>query len=75
MTLPSRPGSAIRPLPQAALPQRSLGAGGPLVGAIGFGAMGMSWAYTDPVPDTDRYLRVLRHAIELGATCTPTADD
>ena len=74
MTLPSLPGSASRPLPQAALPQRSLGAGGPLVGAIGFGAMGMSWAYTDPVPDTDRYLRVLRHAIELGATLIDTAD-
>ncbi len=27
------------------IPSRELGAGGPAVGAVGLGCMGMSWAY------------------------------
>lgn len=56
------------------LPQRRLGVDGPVVGAIGFGAMGMSWAYTDPDPDLDGYVRVIRAAVEHGATLIDTAD-
>jgi aryl-alcohol dehydrogenase-like predicted oxidoreductase len=51
---------------------RRLGSNGPEVGAIGYGAMGLSWAYgnregTDPDA-------VINRAIDLGATLIDTAD-
>ncbi|HMJ33037.1 MAG TPA: aldo/keto reductase [Baekduia sp.] len=51
---------------------RQLGIDGPEVGAIGYGAMGLSWAYgnregTDPDA-------VINRAIDLGATLIDTAD-
>lgn len=57
-----------------ALPQRGLGVGGPLVGAIGYGAMGLSWAYCDPDPDPSRYARVLNDAVDAGANLVDTSD-
>ena len=55
-----------------ALPRRTLGHDGPEVGAIGYGAMGLSWAYgnregTDPDA-------VIGRALDLGCTLIDTAD-
>src|SRR4051794_27815981 len=51
---------------------RTLGSEGPSVGAIGYGAMGLTWAYgrregVDGVA-------VIHRAIELGCTLVDTAD-
>jgi aryl-alcohol dehydrogenase-like predicted oxidoreductase len=51
---------------------RALGAGGPTVGAIGLGTMGLSFAYGD-VRDVDAE-PVLRRALELGCDLIDTAD-
>jgi aryl-alcohol dehydrogenase-like predicted oxidoreductase len=56
------------------LPTRILGPGGPPVGAIGLGCMGMSWAYNPEERDDQRSIAVIRHAIELGVTLIDTAD-
>src|SRR3954462_7487470 len=51
---------------------RRLGSNGPEVGAIGYGAMGLSWAYGHREgvdPDA-----VIGRAIDLGATLIDTAD-
>lgn len=55
-----------------ALPSRTLGVGGPVVGAVGYGAMSFSGAYgghegTEPIA-------VIRHAIDAGCTLVDTAD-
>ncbi|HEY6758855.1 MAG TPA: aldo/keto reductase [Baekduia sp.] len=51
---------------------RKLGAHGPEVGAIGYGAMGLSWAYGNREgTDADA---VINRAIDLGATLIDTAD-
>jgi aryl-alcohol dehydrogenase-like predicted oxidoreductase len=55
-------------------PTRILGPGGPPVGAIGLGCMGMSWAYNPEERDDERSTAVIRHAIELGVTLIDTAD-
>ena len=55
-------------------PTRTLGPGGPSVGAIGLGCMGMSWAYNPEDRDDDRSIRVIRRALELGVTLIDTAD-
>jgi aryl-alcohol dehydrogenase-like predicted oxidoreductase len=52
--------------------QRRLGSGGPLVGAIGFGAMGLSGVY-GPVSDAEG-LVTLERVLELGITLIDTAD-
>jgi aryl-alcohol dehydrogenase-like predicted oxidoreductase len=51
---------------------RQLGFDGPEVGAIGYGAMGLSWAYGNREgTDADA---VINRAIDLGATLIDTAD-
>jgi aryl-alcohol dehydrogenase-like predicted oxidoreductase len=56
------------------LPTRILGPGGPPVGAIGLGCMGMSWAYNPEERDDERSIAVIRHALALGVTLIDTAD-
>lgn len=54
------------------LPRRTLGHDGPEVGSIGYGAMGLSWAYGNREgmdPDA-----VINRAIDLGCTLIDTAD-
>jgi aryl-alcohol dehydrogenase-like predicted oxidoreductase len=52
--------------------QRRLGARGPVTGAIGFGAMGLSGVYGSA--DDDEGVATLRRAMELGVTLIDTAD-
>jgi aryl-alcohol dehydrogenase-like predicted oxidoreductase len=52
--------------------QRALGRGGPSVGAIGLGCMGMSWAYGDA--DEAESVRTLNRALDLGVNHLDTAD-
>ena len=56
------------------LPPRTLGEGGPAVGAVGLGCMGMSWGYGAADRDDDRSVGVIRRALELGVTLIDTAD-
>jgi aryl-alcohol dehydrogenase-like predicted oxidoreductase len=56
------------------IPTRALGEGGPQVGAIGLGCMGMSWAYGADERDDDASVAVLHRALELGVTLIDTAD-
>jgi aryl-alcohol dehydrogenase-like predicted oxidoreductase len=52
---------------------RKLGTGGPDVGAVGLGCMGMSWAYGEgSTPDEAR--AVIHRALDLGVTLIDTAD-
>lgn len=53
------------------IPTRTLGQGGPTVGAIGLGCMGMSWAYGEP--DDETSVAVIHRALELGVTFLDTA--
>lgn len=53
------------------IPTRTLGQGGPTVGAIGLGCMGMSWAYGEP--DDESSVAVIHRALELGVTFLDTA--
>lgn len=57
-----------------AMPQRRLGGSSLIVGAVGLGCMGMSWAYGARQRDEQRSIAVIRRAIELGATLIDTAD-
>lgn len=57
-----------------ALPYRSLGRGGPAVGAIGLGCMGMSWAYAESTRDDAESIRTVLTAIDAGVTLIDTAD-
>jgi aryl-alcohol dehydrogenase-like predicted oxidoreductase len=52
----------------------TLGAGGPEVGRIGLGCMGMSWAYDEGGRDDATSVEVIRRAIDLGVTLIDTAD-
>ncbi|WP_194265924.1 aldo/keto reductase [Arthrobacter yangruifuii] len=53
----------------------TLGTGGPEVGVIGLGCMGMSYAYDmEAKRDDETSISVIRGAIELGATLIDTAD-
>src|ERR1700722_3179180 len=54
------------------IPTRTLGAGGPLVGAIGLGCMSFGPAYGTEGGDDPT--RVIHRALELGATLLDTAD-
>jgi aryl-alcohol dehydrogenase-like predicted oxidoreductase len=54
--------------------QRMLGHGGPQVGAIGLGCMGMSWAYAESSRDDDESIATLHQAIDLGVSLIDTAD-
>lgn len=53
------------------IPTRTLGQGGPRVGAIGLGCMGMSWAYGEA--DDESSVAVIHRALELGVTFLDTA--
>ena len=53
---------------------RTLTAGGPQVGAVGLGCMGMSWAYGEAERDDTQSREVLRRALDLGVTLIDTAD-
>jgi aryl-alcohol dehydrogenase-like predicted oxidoreductase len=53
---------------------RTLGAGGPLVGAIGLGCMPMSWAYVGADEDEDGSVRTIHRALDLGVTFLDTSD-
>ena len=57
-----------------ALPTRTLGSGGPEVGAIGLGCMGMSWSYDPAARDDETSVAVIRRALDLGVTLIDTAD-
>ncbi len=56
------------------IPQRTLGAGGPAVGAVGLGCMGMTWAYDPDDRDEAESIATIHRAIELGVTLLDTAD-
>jgi aryl-alcohol dehydrogenase-like predicted oxidoreductase len=55
------------------LPRRTLGAGGPEVGAIGLGCMGMSWGYAEGTRDDGESAAVLPAALDSGVTLVDTA--
>jgi len=55
------------------VPTRQLGKNGPQVPALGFGAMGLSYGYSTPGPDSERFA-LLDRAFELGLTFWDTAD-
>lgn len=52
---------------------RQLGKNGPMVSAIGFGAMGLSAFYGKPVSDEEGF-EILDRVIELGSTYIDTAN-
>lgn len=52
----------------------TLGADGPVVGRIGLGTMGMSFAYSPGDRDDDVSMRVVREALDLGVNLIDTAD-
>ena len=52
---------------------RRLWPGGPEVGAVGLGCMGMSWAY-GAAADTEDPGRVIGRALDLGVNLSDTAD-
>jgi aryl-alcohol dehydrogenase-like predicted oxidoreductase len=54
--------------------QRILGEGGPLVGAIGLGCMGMSWAYAESSRDDGESIATIQEAIDRGVSLLDTAD-
>ncbi|WP_405014009.1 aldo/keto reductase [Kitasatospora sp. NBC_01539] len=52
----------------------TLGTGGPQVGVIGLGCMGMTWAYDPNGRDDTTSVDVVRAALDLGVTLIDTAD-
>ncbi|MFD7984982.1 aldo/keto reductase [Kitasatospora indigofera] len=52
----------------------TLGAGGPEVGVVGLGCMGMTWAYDPSGRDDATSAGVIRTALDLGVTLIDTAD-
>ena len=55
------------------VPVRKLGKNGPIVPALGYGLMGMSYSYGTPPSDEERF-KVLDRAVELGATFWDSAE-
>jgi aryl-alcohol dehydrogenase-like predicted oxidoreductase len=53
---------------------RELFAGGPQVGAVGLGCMGMSWGYSPGERVDERSIEVIRAAVARGVTLIDTAD-
>ena len=53
--------------------RRRLGAAGPSVGAIGYGAMPLNWEYGSPVAEPEA-VAVVHRALDLGCTLIDTAD-
>ncbi|MDO9354617.1 MAG: aldo/keto reductase [Solirubrobacteraceae bacterium] len=58
----------------AKIATRSLGTDGPVVGAIGLGCMGMTWAYDPADRDEARSIAAIHRALDLGVTLIDTAD-
>jgi aryl-alcohol dehydrogenase-like predicted oxidoreductase len=56
------------------IPTRRLGTDGPIVGAIGLGCMGMTWAYAPSDRDEQGSIKVIHRALDLGVTLIDTAD-
>jgi aryl-alcohol dehydrogenase-like predicted oxidoreductase len=56
--------------------RRTLGSSGIAVGEIGYGAMGLTWAYGEPVTAANESdaIALIHHAIELGVTLFDTAE-
>ena len=52
----------------------TLGKGGPEVGVVGLGCMGMTWAYDPSGRDDATSTEVIRTALDLGVTLIDTAD-
>ncbi|PBC71698.1 aryl-alcohol dehydrogenase-like predicted oxidoreductase [Streptomyces sp. TLI_235] len=52
----------------------TLGTGGPEVGVVGLGCMGMTWAYDPNGRDDTTSVEVVRTALDLGVTLIDTAD-
>ena len=52
----------------------TLGKGGPEVGVVGLGCMGMTWAYDPSGRDDATSVEVIRTALDLGVTLIDTAD-
>jgi len=52
----------------------TLGHGGPVIGRIGLGTMGMSFAYDPQSRDDSASLAVVRRALDLGVSLIDTAD-
>lgn len=53
--------------------QRTLGANGPVVSALGLGCMAMSGGYGNDAPDRDEMIALIRTAVDLGVTFFDTA--
>ncbi|HYN75074.1 MAG TPA: aldo/keto reductase, partial [Candidatus Limnocylindria bacterium] len=58
----------------APLPTRELWAGGPHVGAVGLGCMGMTHGYDPSARNDDESVATVRLAVELGVTLIDTSD-
>ncbi|HEY6779634.1 MAG TPA: aldo/keto reductase, partial [Thermoleophilaceae bacterium] len=56
------------------IPTRTLGSDGPVVGAVGLGCMGMTWAYAPSDRDEQSSIEVIHRALDLGVTLIDTAD-
>src|SRR5579884_4236029 len=61
---------------QGVMKSRTLGCSGIAVSEIGYGCMGLTWAYGSAVssPDERAGIRVLHEAVDLGITLFDTAD-
>ena len=55
-------------------PQKRIGRDGPLVSAMGFGAMGLSTAYYSKPLDDEEAFKVLDAVVDHGITMIDTAD-
>lgn len=55
------------------MPQRRIGRNGPLVSAIGYGAMGLSAFYGSVASDEERF-KVLDRLLDLGITLIDSSD-
>src|SRR5260370_19091834 len=55
---------------------RTLGQSGPSVGEIGYGAMGLTWGYGEPIraDQENEAIAVIHRAIDLGVTLFDTAE-
>jgi aryl-alcohol dehydrogenase-like predicted oxidoreductase len=58
----------------ATIATRTLGTDGPMVGAIGLGCMGMTWAYDPADRDETRSIATIHRALDIGVTLIDTAD-
>ena len=56
------------------IPTRRLGSDGPVVGAVGLGCMGMTWAYNPADRDDERSAAAIHRALDEGVTLIDTAD-